>query len=217
MFNLKQLEYDYDALEPYIDARTMEIHHDKHHQTYVDNLNNALESLKSENVDRYDTIREKVSESETAGLEFILQNLDMLPSSIQTAVRNNGGGHLNHSFFWQTLASEASAQKQPTGKLLEAIENKFGDFDNFKDEFKKAALGRFGSGWAWLAKNKAGGLEIVSTANQDSPVSDGLTPIIGLDVWEHAYYLKYQNRRADFIDAYWNVLDWAVAEKNFGA
>lgn len=217
MFNLKQLEYDYDALEPYIDARTMEIHHDKHHQTYVDNLNNALESLKSENVDRYDTIREKVSESETAGLEFILQNLDMLPSSIQTAVRNNGGGHLNHSFFWQTLASEASAQKQPTGKLLEAIENKFGDFNNFKDEFKKAALGRFGSGWAWLAKNKAGGLEIVSTANQDSPVSDGLTPIIGLDVWEHAYYLKYQNRRADFIDAYWNVLDWAVAEKNFGA
>ena len=217
MFNLKQLEYDYDALEPYIDARTMEIHHDKHHQTYVDNLNNALESLKSENVDRYDTIREKVSESETAGLEFILQNLDMLPSSIQTAVRNNGGGHLNHSFFWQTLASEASAQKQPTGKLLEAIENKFGDFDNFKDEFKKAALGRFGSGWAWLVKNSAGEVEIISTPNQDSPISDGLTPIIGVDVWEHAYYLKYQNRRADFIDAYWNVLDWAVAEKNFGA
>jgi Fe-Mn family superoxide dismutase len=215
MFNLKQLEYDYDALEPYIDARTMEIHHDKHHQTYVDNLNNALESLKSENVDRYDTIREKVSESETAGLEFILQNLDMLPSSIQTAVRNNGGGHLNHSFFWQTLASEASAQKQPTGKLLEAIENKFGDFDNFKDEFKKAALGRFGSGWAWLVKNGAGEVEIVSTPNQDSPISSGLTPIIGLDVWEHAYYLEYQNRRADFIDAYWNVLDWSAAETNF--
>ena len=138
MFNLKQLEYDYDALEPYIDARTMEIHHDKHHQTYVDNLNNALESLKSENVDRYDTIREKAIESETAALEFILQNLDMLPSSIQTAVRNNGGGHLNHSFFWQTLASEASTQKQPTGDLLRAVEAKFGDFEGFKAEFKKA-------------------------------------------------------------------------------
>ena len=217
MFNLKQLEYDYDALEPYIDARTMEIHHDKHHQTYVDNLNNALESLKSENVDRYDTIREKVSESETAGLEFILQNLDMLPSSIQTAVRNNGGGHLNHSFFWQTLASEASAQKQPTGKLLEAIENKFGDFDNFKDEFKKAALGRFGSGWAWLVKNSAGEVEIISTPNQDSPISDGLIPIIGVDVWEHAYYLGYQNRRAEYVDAFWSVLDWKQAEENFNA
>ena len=215
MFKLPELNYEYDALEPNFDAQTMEIHHTKHHQTYVDNLNNALESLKSENVDRYDTIREKVSESETAGLEFILQNLDMLPSSIQTAVRNNGGGHLNHSFFWQTLASEASAQKQPTGKLLEAIESKFGDFDNFKDEFKKAALGRFGSGWAWLVKNSAGEVEIVSTPNQDSPISDGLTPIIGVDVWEHAYYLKYQNRRADFIDAYWDVLDWSAAETNF--
>ena len=215
MFKLPELNYEYDALEPHFDAQTMEIHHTKHHQTYVDNLNNALESLKSENVDRYDTIREKVSESETAGLEFILQNLDMLPSSIQTAVRNNGGGHLNHSFFWQTLASEASAQKQPTGKLLEAVENKFGDFDNFKDEFKKAVLGRFGSGWAWLVKNSAGEVEIISTPNQDSPISDGLIPIIGVDVWEHAYYLKYQNRRADFIDAYWNVLDWSAAETNF--
>ena len=215
MFKLPELNYEYDALEPHFDAQTMEIHHTKHHQTYVDNLNNALESLKSENVDRYDTIREKVSESETAGLEFILQNLDMLPSSIQTAVRNNGGGHLNHSFFWRTLASEASAQKQPTGKLLEAVENKFGDFDNFKDEFKKAALGRFGSGWAWLVKNSASKVEIVSTPNQDSPISDGLIPVIGVDVWEHAYYLKYQNRRADFIDAYWNVLDWSAAETNF--
>ena len=217
MFNLEQLEYYYDAVEPYIDARTMEIHHDKHHQTYVDNLNNALESLKSENVDRYDTIREKVSESETAGLEFILQNLDMLPSSVQTAVRNNGGGHLNHSFFWQTLASETSAQKQPTGKLLEAVENKFGDFDNFKDEFKKAALGRFGSGWAWLVKNSAGEVEIISTPNQDSPISDGLIPVIGVDVWEHAYYLKYQNRRAEYVDAFWSVLDWKQAEENFNA
>ena len=217
MFNLKQLEYDYDALEPYIDARTMEIHHDKHHQTYVDNLNNALESLKSENVDRYDTIREKVSESETAGLEFILQNLDMLPSSIQTAVRNNGGGHLNHSFFWQTLAAEAAAQKQPTGDLLRAVEAKFGDFEGFKAEFKAAALARFGSGWAWLVKNSAGEVEIISTPNQDSPISDGLTPIIGVDVWEHAYYLKYQNRRAEYVDAFWSVLDWKQAEENFNA
>lgn len=215
MFKLPELNYEYDALEPHFDAQTMEIHHTKHHQTYVDNLNNALESLKSENVDRYDTIREKAIESETAALEFILQNLDMLPSSVQTAVRNNGGGHLNHSFFWQTLASETSAQKQPTGKLLEAVENKFGDFDNFKDEFKKAALGRFGSGWAWLVKNSASKVEIVSTPNQDSPISDGLIPVIGVDVWEHAYYLKYQNRRADFIDAYWNVLDWSAAETNF--
>ena len=215
MFKLPELNYEYDALEPHFDAQTMEIHHTKHHQTYVDNLNNALESLKSENVDRYDTIREKAIESETAALEFILQNLDMRPSSVQTAVRNNGGGHLNHSFFWQTLASETSAQKQPTGKLLEAVENKFGDFDNFKDEFKKAALGRFGSGWAWLVKNSASKVEIVSTPNQDSPISDGLIPVIGVDVWEHAYYLKYQNRRADFIDAYWNVLDWSAAETNF--
>lgn len=217
MFKLPELNYEYDALEPHFDAQTMEIHHTKHHQTYVDNLNNALESLKSENVDRYDTIREKAIESETAALEFILQNLDMLPSSVQTAVRNNGGGHLNHSFFWQTLASETSAQKQPTGKLLEAVENKFGDFDNFKDEFKKAALGRFGSGWAWLVKNSAGEVEIISTPNQDSPISDGLIPIIGVDVWEHAYYLKYQNRRAEYVDAFWSVLDWKQAEENFNA
>ena len=217
MFKLPELNYEYDALEPHFDAQTMEIHHTKHHQTYVDNLNNALESLKSENVDRYDTIREKVSESETAGLEFILQNLDMLPSSIQTAVRNNGGGHLNHSFFWQTLASEASTQKQPTGKLLEAIESKFGDFEGFKAEFKAAALARFGSGWAWLVKSVDGELEIVSTPNQDSPISDGLTPIIGLDVWEHAYYLGYQNRRAEYVDAFWSVLDWKQAEENFNA
>lgn len=217
MFKLPELNYEYDALEPHFDAQTMEIHHTKHHQTYVDNLNNALESLKSENVDRYDTIREKAIESETAALEFILQNLDMLPSSVQTAVRNNGGGHLNHSFFWQTLASETSAQKQPTGKLLEAVENKFGDFDNFKDEFKKAALGRFGSGWAWLVKNSAGEVEIISTPNQDSPISDGLIPVIGVDVWEHAYYLKYQNRRAEYVDAFWSVLDWKQAEENFNA
>lgn len=215
MFKLPKLNYEYNALEPHFDTQTMEIHHTKHHQTYVDNLNKAMDTLKEENADLYNELHERTAMDENKGLESILQNLDRLPDSIKTAVRNNGGGHLNHSFFWQTLA--ADAQNQPEGELARAIDGQFGDLDNFKDQFKAAALGRFGSGWAWLAKNKAGGLEIVSTANQDSPVSDGLTPIIGLDVWEHAYYLKYQNRRADFIDAYWNVLDWAVAEKNFGA
>ena len=215
MFKLPKLNYEYNALEPHFDAQTMEIHYTKHHQTYVDNLNKAMDTLKEENADLYNELHERTAMDENKGLESILQNLDRLPDSIKTAVRNNGGGHLNHSFFWQTLAAEA--QNQPEGELAKAIDSQFGNLDNFKEQFKAAALGRFGSGWAWLAKNKAGGLEIVSTANQDSPVSDGLTPIIGLDVWEHAYYLKYQNRRADFIDAYWNVLDWAVAEKNFGA
>ena len=217
MFELPKLKYEYDALEPHFDSRTMEIHHTKHHQAYVDNLNNALENLKAEDADRYDLIREKVARSEAAGLEFILENLEALPAGIQTAVRNNGGGHLNHSFFWQTLAAEAAAQKQPTGDLLRAVEAKFGDFEGFKAEFKAAALARFGSGWAWLVKSVDGELEIVSTPNQDSPISDGLTPIIGLDVWEHAYYLGYQNRRAEYVDAFWSVLDWKQAEENFNA
>lgn len=162
-------------------------------------------------------IHEKVALGEGAGLEFILTNLEVLPASLQAAVRNNGGGHLNHSFFWQTLAAEAAAQKQPTGDLLRAVEAKFGDFEGFKAEFKAAALARFGSGWAWLVKNSAGEVEIISTPNQDSPISDGLTPIIGVDVWEHAYYLKYQNRRAEYVDAFWSVLDWKQAEENFNA
>lgn len=215
MFKLPKLNYEYNALEPHFDTQTMEIHHTKHHQTYVDNLNKAMDTLKEENADLYNELHERTAMDENKGLESILQNLDRLPDSIKTAIRNNGGGHLNHSFFWQTLAAEA--QNQPEGELAKAIDSQFGNLDNFKEQFKAAALGRFGSGWAWLVKNKAGGLEIVSTANQDSPVSDGLIPIIGLDVWEHAYYLKYQNRRADFVDAYWSVLDWAVAEKNFGA
>lgn len=215
MFKLPKLNYEYNALEPHFDAQTMEIHHTKHHQAYVDNLNKAMDILKEENADLYNELHERTAMDENKGLESILQNLDRLPDSIKTAIRNNGGGHLNHSFFWQTLAAEA--QNQPEGELAKAIDSQFGNLDNFKEQFKAAALGRFGSGWAWLVKNKAGGLEIVSTANQDSPVSDGLIPIIGLDVWEHAYYLKYQNRRADFVDAYWSVLDWAVAEKNFGA
>lgn len=215
MFKLPKLNYEYNALEPHFDTQTMEIHHTKHHQTYVDNLNKAMDTLKEESADLYNELHERTAMDENKGLEFILQNLDRLPDSVKTAIRNNGGGHLNHSFFWQTLA--ADAQNQPEGELAKAIDSQFCNLDNFKEQFKAAALGRFGSGWAWLVKNKAGGLEIVSTANQDSPVSDGLTPIIGLDVWEHAYYLKYQNRRADFVDAYWSVLDWAVAEKNFGA
>ena len=217
MFKLPELNYEYDALEPHFDAKTMEIHHSKHHQAYVDNLNNALETLKAENANLYDMIHEQVALGEGAGLEFILTNLEVLPASLQAAVRNNGGGHLNHSFFWQTLAAEAAAQKQPTGDLLRAVEAKFGDFEGFKAEFKAAALARFGSGWAWLVKSVDGELEIVSTPNQDSPISDGLTPIIGLDVWEHAYYLGYQNRRAEYVDAFWSVLDWKQAEENFNA
>lgn len=217
MFKLPKLKYEYDALEPHFDAKTMEIHHTKHHQAYVDNLNNALESLKAEDAGHYDAIREKAEASENAGLEFILTNLEALPAGLRVAVQNNGGGHLNHSFFWQTLAAASVAQKQPTGGLAQAIEAKFGDLEGFKAEFKAAALERFGSGWAWLVKNDAGELEIVSTPNQDSPISSGLTPIIGLDVWEHAYYLKCQNRRPDYVDAFWSVVDWSEAENNFGA
>ena len=217
MFKLPKLKYEYDALEPHFNAKTMEIHHTKHHQAYVDNLNGALEGLKAEDAGHYDAIREKAEASENAELEFILTNLEALPAGLRVAVQNNGGGHLNHSFFWQTLAAASVAQKQPTGGLAQAIEAKFGDLEGFKAEFKAAALGRFGSGWAWLVKNDAGELEIVSTPNQDSPISDGLTPIIGLDVWEHAYYLGYQNRRAEYVDAFWSVLDWKQAEENFNA
>ena len=216
-FEKVPLPYSPDALEPVISKTTIEFHYGKHHQAYVDNLNNALETLKAENANLYDMIHEKVALGEGAGLEFILTNLEVLPASLQAAVRNNGGGHLNHSFFWQTLAAEAAAQKQPTGDLLRAVEAKFGDFEGFKAEFKAAALARFGSGWAWLVKSVDGELEIVSTPNQDSPISDGLTPIIGLDVWEHAYYLGYQNRRAEYVDAFWSVLDWKQAEENFNA
>jgi len=198
-FTLDPLPYDNDALEPNIDARTMEIHHDKHHQGYVNNLNAAVEG------------------TEMAGqsVEELLAKVSTLP----TAVRNNGGGHWNHSFFWKTLSGDGGGE--PTGDLAKAIDSKFGSFDAFKEEFKKAAGSRFGSGWAWLIKTDGGDLAVVSTPNQDNPLMDLAetkgTPVIGLDVWEHAYYLKYQNKRPDYIDAYWNVVDWKAANTNYEA
>lgn len=188
-FELPELGYAYDALEPHIDARTMEIHHTKHHNTYVTNVNAALEG----------------TEHEGKSLEELLQNLDALPANIQTAVRNNGGGHWNHSFFWKLLKKNDGAA--PTGELATAIDEAFGSFDAFKDAFAKAATTRFGSGWAWLIVD-GGKLAVVSTPNQDTPVMEGKTPILGLDVWEHAYYLNYQNRRPDYINAFFNVVDW---------
>ncbi|MBK5514114.1 superoxide dismutase [Bacillus sp. TH11] len=192
---LPNLPYAYDALEPHIDKETMNIHHTKHHNTYVTNLNNALEGN-----------QELLSKS----VEEIVANLDAVPEAVRTAVRNNGGGHANHSLFWEILSPNGGGQ--PTGELADAITSKFGSFDSFKEEFAKAATTRFGSGWAWLAVNN-GELEVTSTPNQDNPLSEGKTPLLGLDVWEHAYYLNYQNRRPEYINSFWNVVDWNVAEK----
>ncbi|MDX8045974.1 superoxide dismutase SodA [Gracilibacillus sp. S3-1-1] len=189
-FTLPELPYAYDALEPHIDKETMNIHHTKHHNTYVTKLNAAL--------DGHDELASK-------SIEEILANLDAVPENIRTAVRNNGGGHANHSLFWTLLSADGGGE--PTGELKDAIESAFGSFDKFKDEFAAAGAGRFGSGWAWLVVNN-GKLEITSTPNQDTPISEGKTPILGLDVWEHAYYLKYQNKRPDYIAAFWNVVDW---------
>lgn len=188
-FTLPNLPYGYDALEPYIDSRTMEIHHGKHHQAYIDKLNAALTG----------------SEWATKPIEEILQNLEGLPEAVQVAVRNNGGGHYNHSLFWQMMGQDTAPE--PQGKLAELIERDFGDLANFKTKFAEAAIGRFGSGWAWLIQ-KDGKLEITSTSNQDSPIMDGISPLLGLDVWEHAYYLKYQNRRPDYIENWWQVVNW---------
>ncbi|MFM1525404.1 MULTISPECIES: superoxide dismutase [Helcococcus] len=192
-FELPKLPYAYDALEPYIDAKTMEIHHGKHHAAYVNNLNKSIENYK---------------DLQEMTLEELISGIDKLPSDIQMAVRNNGGGHINHSFFWEILSNDGC---KPHGNLKKAIEKKFGSVDNFKDEFSKAAVGRFGSGWAWLVIDN-GELEVMSTANQDSPLMEGKTPIIGLDIWEHAYYLKYQNRRPEYIDAFFYVVNWKKAE-----
>ncbi|KAB8128430.1 superoxide dismutase [Gracilibacillus oryzae] len=189
-FTLPDLPYAYDALEPHIDKETMNIHHTKHHNTYVTKLNAALEG--------HDDLANK-------SIEDILANLDAVPENIRTAVRNNGGGHANHSLFWTLLSSNGGGE--PTGELAEAINSKFGSLDSFKEEFANAAAGRFGSGWAWLVVEN-GNLAITSTPNQDTPISEGKTPILGLDVWEHAYYLKYQNKRPDYIAAFWNVVDW---------
>ena len=194
---LPPLPYSFDALEPHIDAKTMEIHHGKHHQAYVDNANKALEG----------------TDLADAPVEEVLARLDSLPADKQAAVRNNAGGHANHTFFWGIMSPDGGGE--PSGDLAAAIDEKFGSFDAFKEEFKNAGIGRFGSGWAWLVHDGSG-IAITSTANQDSPVSDGQTPLLGVDVWEHAYYLKYQNRRPDYIDAWWNVVDWGAVASRFG-
>jgi Fe-Mn family superoxide dismutase len=198
-YELPKLPYPYDALEPYIDARTMEIHHTKHHQAYVDKLNEALE---------------KHPELADKPLEDLLRDLNSLPEDIRAAVRNHGGGHYNHSLFWKMMARPEGGENAPKGQVEIAIQQTFGDVAKFKEEFGKAAMARFGSGWAWLTLDKDRQLAIVSTANQDSPVSEGMKPLLGLDVWEHAYYLKYQNRRTEYIDAWWNVVNWEEVEKN---
>jgi Fe-Mn family superoxide dismutase len=197
---LPALPYAYDALEPHIDAQTMEIHHGRHHATYVNNLNAALEG--------HTALAEK-------SIEDLLRNIDQVPESIRTAVRNNGGGHANHSLFWQIMSPNGGGE--PSGELANAINQAFGSFDRFKEEFTKAATTRFGSGWAWLVVKKDGSLAVTSTPNQDSPLMDGDTPILGLDVWEHAYYLKYQNKRPDYIKAFWNVVNWDEVAKRFQA
>jgi Fe-Mn family superoxide dismutase len=199
-FTLPALPYAPDALEPHIDKTTMEIHHGKHHQAYITNVNKALESA-----------------PELAGKtveELLANNLAIVPEAIKTAVRNNGGGHANHSLFWTIIGPNAGGT--PHGNLASAINGAFGSFDTFKEKFAAAGATRFGSGWAWLLKTSSG-VEITSSANQDSPLMEGKFPVIGLDVWEHAYYLKYQNRRPDYITAWWNVVNWAEAEKRFNA
>jgi superoxide dismutase, Fe-Mn family len=190
-FELPPLPYDYSALEPYIDEQTMHLHHDKHHQAYVTNLNNALQGQ---------------SQFENLPIDELIRRINEVPESIRTAVRNNGGGHLNHSMFWQIMKPNGGGE--PTGPLASAVTSTFGSFDNFKTQFNDAGVKRFGSGWAWLVMDRGGALSVISTANQDSPLMDGMLPIMGNDVWEHAYYLKYQNRRPDYLAAWWNVVNW---------
>ena len=195
---LPPLPYDYAALEPHIDEQTMRIHHDKHHAAYVNNLNAALEGN---------------AELQGLSIEALLGKLSAVPEASRGAVRNNGGGHYNHTLFWELMAPGGA--NTPTGKLAEAINTAFGGFDTFKEQFAKAGMGRFGSGWAWLVKGADGKVSIESSPNQDSPVMDGKFPVLGCDVWEHAYYLKYQNRRADYLAAWWNVVNWAVAGRRY--
>ena len=195
---LPPLPYDFSALEPHIDTQTMQIHHGKHHQAYVTNLNAALE--------KHPNLQGK-------GAEDLVRDLGSVPEDIRTAVRNNGGGHVNHTMFWKMMAPNAGGA--PTGAVADAIKASFGGFDAFKEQFAKAGVGRFGSGWAWLIDSN-GKLSIESTANQDNPISEGKKAILGLDVWEHAYYLKYQNRRPDYINAWWNLVNWAEVNRLFG-
>jgi Fe-Mn family superoxide dismutase len=196
-FTLPPLPYDFAALEPHIDAKTMEIHHGKHHQTYVNNLNAAIE---------------KAPDLASKSLDDLMRNVSKLPEAVRTPIRNNGGGHWNHSMFWQIMAPKAGGE--PGGALGAAIKSAFGDFAKFREQFSAAGVGRFGSGWAWLI-NSGGKLSITSTPNQDNPLMEGQKAIMGLDVWEHAYYLKYQNRRPDYIQAWWNVVNWKEVEKRF--
>ena len=199
-FTLPPLPYDFAALEPHIDAKTMEIHHGKHHQAYVNNLNAAIE---------------KAPELQGKSIEELLKGVNSVPEAVRAAVRNNGGGHWNHSFFWTVMAPKAGGD--PTGALGDAIKASFGGFDKLKEQFAAAAAGRFGSGWAWLL-NEGGKLSITSTPNQDNPLMEGKSPdsvLLGLDVWEHAYYLKYQNRRPDYVTAWWNVVNWSAVSKRF--
>ncbi len=191
MHTLPKLNYEYDALEPFIDARTMEIHHTKHHQTYVDKLNAALEGHKT---------------LQGIPVEELLKTINSIPKEIQTQVKNHGGGHANHSFFWQILKKDVHFNEN--SEIGKAIVKKFGSYENFKDAFTKTATARFGSGWAWLIKNKKGDLEIIDTPNQDSPLMEHQTPVIGLDVWEHAYYLKYQNKRPEYIESFFHIINW---------
>lgn len=199
-YEVPPLPYDYNALEPHIDEQTMRIHHDKHHATYVTNANNAL-----------------ANHPDLAALpvEELLKDLSRVPENIRTAVRNNAGGHANHTFFWQIMKPNGGGQ--PSGALADAINQTFGSFDAFKEELNKAGIGRFGSGWAWLTVDGSGALRVESTPNQDTPISEGRTPILGVDVWEHAYYLKYQNRRADYLAAWWNTVNWDEVARRYQA
>ncbi len=197
-YEVPDLPYDYDALEPHIDEETMRVHHDKHHQAYVDKANAALEG----------------SEWADKDVDEVLKSLDDLPSDKQGPVRNNAGGHANHTFFWKTMSPDGGGE--PSGALGDAINEAFGDLDSLKEKVKAAGIGQFGSGWAWLVHDGSG-LEVVSTPNQDSPISAGNTPLLGIDVWEHAYYLKYQNKRPDYIDAFWNVVNWEEVGRRYDA
>lgn len=199
-YELPPLPYPANALEPHIDARTMEIHHDKHHQTYVSKVNAAIEGK---------------ADLAAKSIEALIADLDAVPADIRTAVRNNGGGHANHSLFWKIMGPNAGGQ--PSGELAEAINAAFGSFDAFKEKFESAGAGQFGSGWAWLILNPSGQLEVTSTPNQDNPLTQGNKPILGCDVWEHAYYLKYQNRRPEYLKAFWNVVNWDAVAQNFSA
>ncbi|MGH2504450.1 MAG: superoxide dismutase [Ktedonobacterales bacterium] len=197
-YELPPLPYDYSALAPHIDAQTMQLHHDKHHQAYVNNLNTALQGL---------------SQFDGVSVEDLMRRINEVPENVRTAVRNNGGGHANHSMFWQIM--KANGGGQPTGALADAINSTFGSFDQFKTTFNDNGAKRFGSGWTWLVVDQSGKLQALSTANQDSPLMDGLTPVMGNDVWEHAYYLTYQNRRPDYLAAWWNVVNWDEVAKRY--